>query len=452
MVNNTPQIFFEDQEGILKRKFKRYRKSNFLTDIQIIGQDGSVFIHKMVILQKLPRLAEFLCDICDHMTETTFILPEVSKSDLEKQVKNLYTFGIVSGVKELLGFASSNSNKIKSEDQEEITPSIGDTDAPTIENDNKCENMQINVIKADEESSLEHVKFDNKYIKEWKQREGDEEHSLDLIPGNSITNPGLLIVDKKYKFSYNRVINTTSLGTHLYYRCSFFKKSKTSCRAAAVLITDPEKQNLLLSKCASDDEHNHEASEAEVVASKMKKEMVEMVKIEPRKSSQECMNSVVEKYAAKHFEETVWRKVLEILARKEGIMKLMQRTRKLCLEKEDITEGKKIAIEMVKEMGKLIKTNASVSPVECIEIIKTQFSQLNLAADLWEEVLKNLPKKCEIVKNLRRQRDRAMGLNKRFLSHYKIIIDNKDTVCDNADEGALTQKCDVPKYQISYLI
>ena len=138
MVNNTPQIFFEDQEGILKRKFKRYRKSNFLTDIQIIGQDGSVFIHKMVILQKLPRLAEFLCDICDHMAETTFILPEVSKSDLEKQVKNLYTFGIVSGVKELLGLSSSDSNKTKSEDQEKITPVIVDTYAPTIENRSTC--------------------------------------------------------------------------------------------------------------------------------------------------------------------------------------------------------------------------------------------------------------------------------------------------------------------------
>ena len=74
----------------------------------------------------------------------------------------------------------------------------------------------------------------------------------------------------------------------------------------------------------------------------------------------------------------------------------------------------------------LFQTDGNISPNDCIESVKLKFSTIHSETAVWEEVLKNLPKKSNSVKSLRKQREHAMGLNPRLLSHYKKLIVNKD--------------------------
>ena len=79
-----------DHAGLIKKKVKKFRKFNFLTDFHIVCDNGTVSIHKMIILQRIPYLAKLLCDICDFHSETTLMVPDVTKEDLEREVKTLY--------------------------------------------------------------------------------------------------------------------------------------------------------------------------------------------------------------------------------------------------------------------------------------------------------------------------------------------------------------------------
>merc|ERR1719318_1393660 len=109
------------------------------------------------------------------------------------------------------------------------------------------------------------------------------------MPCHSSSNPGLAIVDKKYKFSFNRIISTKDGEQTLYYTCTSSKKSKTSCRATALLARNETQQTVTLVKCSSGEEHNHDATEAAVVVAKMKNDMVERMKADPNMSIKDCM-------------------------------------------------------------------------------------------------------------------------------------------------------------------
>ena len=299
-MDNTYQLSFKDQDGFIKKKVKRFRKSNFLTDVEIIGQDGSVYLHKTMILQKLPRVAQLLCELCDHFSDTTFIIPEVSKNEIERAVKNLYTFGMVSGVEELFGMG----NEIKCEEKAEFVFE-GETDEISFpfesgdiihESDIKIETM----AKLKPRKRVPELKI--------KEVQPFQDHSFEIIQSQSSSNPGLLLVDNKYKFFFNKTF-PTKLGLQMYYRCTFCKNTKTGCKATAVLLRDdvnPESV-IMLTGCASDDEHNHEASEAAVVAAKMKKEMVDMIKVDPSKTIDDCLTGVIHTFSALNIEETIWK-------------------------------------------------------------------------------------------------------------------------------------------------
>ena len=319
-MDNTYQLSFKDQDGFIKKKVKRFRKSNFLTDVEIIGQDGSVYLHKTMILQKLPRVAQLLCELCDHFSDTTFIIPEVSKNEIERAVKNLYTFGMVSGVEELFGMG----NEIKCEEKAEFVFE-GETDEISFpfesgdiihESDIKIETM----AKLKPRKRVPELKI--------KEVQPFQDHSFEIIQSQSSSNPGLLLVDNKYKFFFNKTFptklglqmyyrctfckntktgcSTTTTTLQMYYRCTFCKNTKTGCKATAVLLRDdvnPESV-IMLTGCASDDEHNHEASEAAVVAAKMKKEMVDMIKVDPSKTIDDCLTGVIHTFSALNIEET----------------------------------------------------------------------------------------------------------------------------------------------------
>ena len=81
-----------DQAGLIMKKVKKFRKSQFLTDVEIICQNGSVYLHKIILFQMLPKITSFLCDLCDIHGETIFIIPEVTREEMENEVKNLYSF------------------------------------------------------------------------------------------------------------------------------------------------------------------------------------------------------------------------------------------------------------------------------------------------------------------------------------------------------------------------
>ena len=70
--------------------------------------------------------------------------------------------------------------------------------------------------------------------------------------------------------------------------------------------------------------------------------------------------------------------------------------------------------------------DTNISPTDCIEAVQLKFSTIHTEPAVWEEVLKNLPKKLNTVQSLMKQRELAMDLNPRLLSHYKKIIVNKN--------------------------
>ena len=96
-MNGTSSIHSKDYAGKIKKKLKKFRNSNFLTDLHLVCHDGTVSMHKILFLQKLPSFAHFLCGSCDHHSETFVILPDSSKSDVQKEVKSLYSYGLGKG-------------------------------------------------------------------------------------------------------------------------------------------------------------------------------------------------------------------------------------------------------------------------------------------------------------------------------------------------------------------
>ena len=121
----------KDHDEYLKKKVKTFRKSKFLTDFQIIGYNGSVSLHKIILLPKLPQLLKLLCDSCDFHSITALILPEVSKDEIEKEVKELYIDGNVKGLQQLLGFERQNFDSNPSEIPDACSVSTNSTHSIT---------------------------------------------------------------------------------------------------------------------------------------------------------------------------------------------------------------------------------------------------------------------------------------------------------------------------------
>ena len=136
----------------MRKKVKKFRKSSFLTDLHIICQNGSVSLHKIILFQKLPQVTSFLCNYCDPHSETTFILPEVDKEEIEREVKNLYAFGIASGVEELLGLQSDrNIIRIKHDNDVKVNSEIaaGSDDFIDIPIDDVSKETEDTLIMSD---------------------------------------------------------------------------------------------------------------------------------------------------------------------------------------------------------------------------------------------------------------------------------------------------------------
>ena len=163
-MNNTCNIVNQEQAGLVRKKIKRFRKSNFLTDIEIICQDGPVYLHKVILCQMFPEISLLFCGNCDLHGDTVFILPEGRKDEIVKEVKNLYSFGISSGLKELLGF-SGNKNIVQLK-RESVEEESGKNEMYHENTNETSESLEFNekevktMSSGDDDDMLELVKYE----------------------------------------------------------------------------------------------------------------------------------------------------------------------------------------------------------------------------------------------------------------------------------------------------
>jgi len=139
--------------GMIKKKVKKFRKSEFLTDLYITCMDGMVSMHKMLLLQKIPYFSQYLCEICDHHSATFLILPDVTKNELEKEVRNLYSYGIVSGLEVLFGFKKSYHHQKQSEPKN-LEPQINEQRSLVAAVNDESDYNPLEHSSSDEESNV----------------------------------------------------------------------------------------------------------------------------------------------------------------------------------------------------------------------------------------------------------------------------------------------------------
>jgi len=296
-------------EGLMRKRGKKFRKIGFLTDLNIVCTDGEVSLHKILLLRKLPQFSRYLCDICDHHSETYLILPDVTKSDLENEVKKLYSEGIVTaGLKVFLGFKSTNLDEKKkvnvSFNQVHSNESLkNDTENHSDEefefvNPRVVSNSNEIVLKQEVEEESD-VKLDIKVVDELKS------HSFEFIQSARANNisPGILIVDNKFKYFYQSVES----GRYSYNCAS---RGSIKCPSRALVRRD-DSGKLVVVRCALDDRdaHNHEASEVDVIAWKMKKDMLETMKMDPSQTVYECLAAAKAKFSLET-EAQLWEEVM----------------------------------------------------------------------------------------------------------------------------------------------
>jgi len=166
----------QDHDEYLQKKVKTFRKSRFLTDCQIIGYNGSVPLHKIVLLPKLAQLEELLCVSCDLHSNTAIILPDISKDEIEKNVKALYIGGDLFGLKKLLGFNRTSN----------INPSLEniDSDGDITENDPKEDLERVN----DKKEEVKETKIPSEILSDKFPGKIEEDIKTNGVQGADVAN------------------------------------------------------------------------------------------------------------------------------------------------------------------------------------------------------------------------------------------------------------------------
>jgi len=330
-------LLSETHHGMLQKKFKKFRKTNLLTDLHLICPDGTVSLHKIIILQKIPGLSPYLCDFCDHHSETFILLPDVDKGVLEKEVKNLYVHGTVSGLVELFGLKQKDINaptkdekvvkdeKIKIRD-DEINNEAFDRSVAELDKEfelSNPESIQKSKFEKAEKDQDDDPLVDTEYI-EYAQEETEDEknkviknikaeeseiHSFELIPCHRKNNkesrsPGILYINNRFKYFYN-----SEWHGKFTYQC--VQRRLKNCQARALVQRDDATGEMMVARCATDDEHNHEGFDitTDGIVKKMTEEMAEMIKADTTLTTRACLTVMLNKYK-EETEEKVWGNVV----------------------------------------------------------------------------------------------------------------------------------------------
>merc|ERR1719318_2525222 len=147
-------------------------------------------MHKILLLHKIPDFSKYLCDSCDNHSETVLILPDVAKSDLEKEVKALYSLGIVSGLEEVLGFRNkddASEHNDNQADELEYNEKNKTAHAKITANDESSEDAIKEVVTTEEAldsgAKAAEVVGDNNIISKDDIKVEDElqEHSFEIL-------------------------------------------------------------------------------------------------------------------------------------------------------------------------------------------------------------------------------------------------------------------------------
>merc|ERR1712129_175907 len=256
---NKCNIVAMEHVGVVRKKIKKFRKSNFLTDVEIICHNGSVYLHKLVLFQMMPEITPYLCNDCDGHADTVLIVPEGTKDEIEREVKNLYSFGIVSGLRKLLGISGNKKAvPLKQESNKESRPdeSIENEEmiGSPVENED-AEELPINA--GDESVYVAEPMPGPHFIADLKSEIESEEDGPQIVPNAAVVpkpdtvsedvflparykdakNGGrILICPVGYKFSKSREQDKKT-----YYKC---RNQKTdNCR---VMTTVSKEDNMII--------------------------------------------------------------------------------------------------------------------------------------------------------------------------------------------------------------
>ena len=341
----------------MKKKINRFRKTSFLTDLHLVCQDGTVSVHKIVFIKNMQEITDYLCDSCDHHSDTVMFLPDVVKSDLEKEVKNLYSHGIASGLEKLFGLKKKEMTDQLNKDNEVISISDNQSvdDIVVIDKGSDMLNLVKNPkdVQNHSETEIDNKPFVKKLYKESFQDTPDiidmesdiidletiqedqlnqsetkividlpkaikeealdgmikdvEElqiHSFELIKKKvGRHSPGILIINDRFKYVYKKSIN------HGKYTYQCVQGRANKCRANALLQQDEVTGQMRIARCSTDDEHNHEALNIKTVdkiVRNMTNEMMERIATNPDLSTRECLTTVMKKYKELNEEDKLW--------------------------------------------------------------------------------------------------------------------------------------------------
>jgi len=356
----------KNHEGMIKKKVKKFRKVEFLTDLYLMCKDGTVSMHKMLLLQKLPHFSKYLCEICDHHSATVIIMPDVTKSDLEKEVRNLYSFGVVSGLEVLFGFKKYDSHVAE---QNALAASNIEIAYNPFENssDEGSDNAENNTL--DDQSDIfikQEINPDEFLDQSESEIFGDgpnvkvdvivkdelQDHSFEIIRskrGNT-SSPGILFVDNQYKFFCQTAENGKGDVMKYSYHCA--SRRYTKCPARAIIQRD-ETGQLVVVKCATNEAHNHEASKVNLIVKRMQQDMIEMINVNQSLTARECLTASQAKFSLET-EPQLWEEVLAHWA-KPMKMRSLQTT---------LQRAKKSAMGLT---GSLLSHMREVGPVKADE-------------------------------------------------------------------------------------
>merc|ERR1712218_309698 len=315
-------ISHEDHFERIRKKMKKFRKREF-TDIKVICQDGSVLLHKIMLLSKVPEMKSLFCELCDHNGETLVILPDTAVDEIEKEIKSLYNDEEVVGLQNLLGLTNRRSIKIESEEM--LLNSSNDVDSDNVNDTDLSHLTEVDDIRPEKDEATTDM-IDTK-LDEKCGENGYLDHTFEILKSNGSISKGVLIVDNMYKY-FSKGATTNSKGRELFfYSCSFIKKTK--CRAMAVL--EDKDDRLQLVTCASNEFHNHEASEASIIAMKIQKEMVDTIKRNPSLTELECYSTIIDRSRDIYSSEEVWNEIMLNMTLKKNFLKSLKRAKQNAL-------------------------------------------------------------------------------------------------------------------------
>ena len=139
--------------------------------------------------------------------------------------------------------------------------------------------------------------------------------------------PGVCLIDDKFKFFFNKIISDGSgdKPVTLFYLCSMKKSSK--CPASVVLFKEGDKwwtKNL-----SSIDEHNHVCEKSDILAHKLKKDILSKVKDDPTVNADTAYRTIITEYEDQYAgnDENVWDDAIGGLTDKENIARNVRRVR-----------------------------------------------------------------------------------------------------------------------------